>query len=59
MSDAQREIERIMRDAGFRVVRQNKHLVWSDGKVKIHTSVSASKCCGDKIRKIITKARAR
>jgi hypothetical protein len=37
-----REVKKLMENQGFKLLRQNRHLVWSDGNVTITTAASPS-----------------
>lgn len=42
MSDVQRQIDEYLENNGFKLLRRNKHLIWSDGINQITTAMSAS-----------------
>lgn len=58
-SHAQRELRELMKEEGFWVLRQNGHIIWTDGELRICTAASPSCHRAVKnIRALILRARA-
>lgn len=58
VKDTRKRLHDFMRESGFTVVRMGKHVLWSDGEIKITTAMTPSDSRAlENVKALVRKAR--